>query len=63
MKNNSKLRSIYHSMLNYIQKRYEQNKFQSPTEVERKFIDIIKTVIEGGYSIAEKEFFDILDNI
>eukprot|EP00343_Euplotes_focardii_P003896 CAMPEP_0205814020 /NCGR_PEP_ID=MMETSP0205-20121125/18915_1 /ASSEMBLY_ACC=CAM_ASM_000278 /TAXON_ID=36767 /ORGANISM="Euplotes focardii, Strain TN1" /LENGTH=56 /DNA_ID=CAMNT_0053097163 /DNA_START=17 /DNA_END=184 /DNA_ORIENTATION=+ len=50
-------------MLNYIQKRYESNHEDSPTEVERKFIDIIKAVIEGGYTIKEKEFFDILSQI
>ena len=54
----------YHNMLNYIQTKYEKdNKRNSPTELERKFIDTIKTIIEGGYSVSEKEFLDILENI
>lgn len=63
MKSNARLRNVYHNMLNFIQKRYLSDRRQTPSEVERKFIDILKTVIEGGYSIKEKEFVDILKSI
>lgn len=61
MKSNSKLRSIYTGMLDYIYKRFVNNKSQGPTEIERKFIDVLKTIIEGGYSIIESDFYAILD--
>lgn len=63
MKINARLRSVYQNMLNYIQKRYQSDSTKTPTEVERKFIDILKTIIEGGYAINEKEFYDVLDDI
>lgn len=63
MKSNARLRNVYHNMLNYIQKRYLTDRKETPSETERKFIDILKTVIEGGYSIKEKEFIDILKSI
>lgn len=63
MKINARLRSVYQSMLNYIQKRFQNDSTKTPSEVERKFIDILKTIIEGGYAITEKEFYDILDDI
>lgn len=34
-----------------------------PTEVERKFIDVLKAIIEGGYMITDKTFTEILGNI
>jgi len=63
MKNNKRLRIVYQNMLKYIQKSFKNDSSQLPTEVERKFIDILKTVIEGGYSINEKEFYNILEQI
>lgn len=63
MKNNTRLRHVYTNMLKYIKKRYDANPAYNPTEIERKFIDVLKTIIEGGYSIGEKEFYDILEKI
>ena len=37
--------------------------FSKPSETERKFIDILKMIIEGGYSITEKDYKDVLESI
>lgn len=63
MKVNSRLRNIYTSLLDYIFTRYKANKDIGPTEIERKFIDILKTIIEGGYHIIEKDFYKIMDSV
>lgn len=63
MKNNTKLRNAYLSMLEFIQNRFAADPFSKPSETERKFIDILKMIIEGGYSITEKDYRDILESI
>ena len=63
MKNNTKLRNAYLSILEFIQKRFMADPLNKPSETERKFIDILKMIIEGGYSITEKDYKDILNNI
>lgn len=63
MKNNTKLRNVYLSMLEFIQKRFKNDNKHTPSEVERRFIDILKIIIEGGYTITEKDYEEILDSI
>lgn len=63
MKHNSDLRNIYNLLLTYIRDRVTGSDGVKPSEVERKFLDILKLVVEGGWVIEEEEFYEVMNMI
>lgn len=63
MKQNQELRNVYHMLLQYVKDRINGADGVNPSEVERKFLDVIKLIVEGGWTIEEDDFYQIIDMV